>query len=84
MWILVAHVGIAGMIPAFLSVAVVPHATVAVAYADMPFAVVVVIEYDDVALFELAGIIGDTIIPRIGAKAVNAPLAVVIFLFKEW
>ena len=60
-----------------------PHATVAIAYADMPFAVVVVIENDDVALFELAGVIRDTVIPGVGAKTVNTPLPVVVFLLEE-
>lgn len=49
----------------------------------MPFAVVVVIEYDDVALFELARVVWDTVVAGVGTKAVHAPLAVVIFLLEE-
>ena len=83
LWILVAHVGIPGMIPSLMTVTVMPHTSVAVAYANVSLAVVVVVKDDDVALFELTGIIGDAIIPRIGAKAVNAPLAVIVFLLEE-
>ena len=60
-----------------------PHTAVTIVYADMPFTVVVVIKYDDIALFELTGIVGYAIIAGVGTKAINAPLAIIVLLLEE-